>query len=353
LLEDLAIANKEQHSMTRIPALSFVLATLVLAPGIAVAVDDDDPGEGDGGGGGGPPPPPPPPGYWSKTYNHGNYWGTTNWGAGYNLSGSLTATPKQSATTKDKLTASAQARAYAKLDGTSYSMLEVRASGTTQAKGRTDFTLGLYVGGATIYTKQWESTTSTYTFLNQTPIDWQKTFIDESLSIWVGPVPVTFTGKATGRIKATINGKISNVGIEANAGPAGNASFYGSAAIGGEYCAWGVCVGASAGFYGSVDLIDVKVPSEAAVWWSLATPNVGVKLNYKLKSSLDVETLSGEFGVFAEVSLGGTLRWDSTLFDWNGLTYHYALLNISGTHCLSGTCTVIPPPGGGGYEMGP
>lgn len=331
--------------MTRLFSTTALVTALLFAATPAAAEINEEPGEGDGGGGGdGEEPPPPVPGYWKKEFTQRDYWGSYSWGAGYTVGGKLTATPKQTVNGKDKLTVSAYAKATATINANTKSLLEVRLTGLTEAKGRTDLTLTGYVAGAAVFSRPFVSVSSTKSTVAMTPINWPATFVDVSTTVSVGPVPVTFRAKATGDIKATLTGQISNVGMEATANPQGRASLYASGAIGGQYCYQGVCVGASAGLYVDVTLVEVAAPALAKIWWALAQGSVGVLVSYDLDADLTLKTLDGELGVFAEACLGGCYRWDEELIDWDGFVANLSLFDQHGSYCLSGSCFPTPMP---------
>jgi hypothetical protein len=297
--------------------------------------DDGDGGGGTSGGGGGTQPQPGTP-TWSKSYSKADSFGNSDWGAGYKINGSLSATPKYS-TYNDKLAASMTLETYAKLDGSYLRLVRARATGNTEAKKRTEVSLAAYAGPATIWSKTWASTTSTHVFLNETPVNEPHTFIDKTVNVSVFGLPVSFRAKATGLFKVSITGKISNVGLEAAATPIGKASLYTSAAIGGQYCAWGLCVGVTAGVYSDVTLVEASAPAKVSVWWSLAAYG-GVLLNYLAKADATIKSLDGEAGVFAEACLGGCISEHLKLIDWTGFTATYAIANMSGSYCLAGMC---------------
>ena len=324
-----------------------LMTVLLFAATPAAAEINEDPGDGDGGGTGGgeEEPPPPVPGYWKKEFTQRDYWGTYGWGAGYTIGGKLSATPKQTINGKDKLTVSAYAKATASINANTKTLLEVRLTGLTEAKGRTDLTLTGYAGGMALFSRPFVSISSTKSTVAMTPIDWPATFVDLSTTVSVGPVPVTFRAQATGVIKATLTGQISNAGVEVTANPQGKASLYASGAIGGQYCYQSLCVGASAGLYVDVTLVEIAAPAFAKIWWSLAQSSVGVLINFDLDADLNLKTLDGELGLFAEACLGGCHRWDVSLIDWDGFTASLSLFDQYGYYCLSGTCTSpIPLP---------
>ena len=336
--------------MIRALSISALASLLFLANPVAAEINDTPGGPGgggnEGGGGGGEQEPPPPvPGYWQKEFTQQDYWGTSSWAAGYALGGKLSATPKQTVNGKDKLTASAYAKATATINSSIKTLLEVRLTGLTEAKGRTDLTLTGYIAGAAVFTKPFISVSSTKATVVMTPVNWPATFLDLSTTVSVGPVPVTFRARAAGEIKATLTGEISNVGIEVTANPQGKASLYATGAVGGQYCWKGACIGASAGLYVDVTLVEVAVPALLKIWWSLAPLSAGVLLNFDMDADLVMKSFDGELGVFAEACLGGCHRWDETLIDWDGFTMNLSLFDQHGSYCLAGSCmTSVPPP---------
>jgi hypothetical protein len=331
--------------MNRLSRTALLLAVLTPLSATA-AIDIDDPGDepGGGGGGGGTGDPPPPQPTWTKSYTKSDLWGSSDWGAGYRIYGNMSATPAHD-TVKDKLTASLGLETYAKINGSHTQLATVRAAGSTEAKKATSLSFNAYVGSANVYTKSYTSTTSTYTFLNVTPVDWEKTFFNKSVNISVGIIPVSFTVKSTGRIKFNLTGKISNVGVEAAATPGGKASLYASAAIGGQYCLGPVCVGATAGVYADVNLLEASAPANAALWWSLAPITAGVLLNYSAKADATIKSLDGELGLFAEGCIGGCIYESVELIDWDGFAAAFNIANYSGSHCLVGQCSLVMNPG--------
>ncbi len=315
---------------------ALVLALLApLTAHAAIDLGDDTGGGGTSGGGGGTTTTPS----WTKSYNKSALFGSTDWGAGYKIYGNVSATPAHDGI-GDTLGARLGADTYAKVNGSYLSLFGVRATGSTEAKKRTDLAFGAYVGGAAVYTKSYASETSSYTYLNVTPFDWTKTFFSKTVNISVGLIPVTFTVKATGNIKGNLTGKISNVGIDAGATAGGKASLYASAAIGGQYCVDYVgCIGASAGVYSDVTLVQLSAPANVAIWWSLAPLATGVNLNYVAKASATLSSLDGELGVFADACLIGCIHESAKLIEWTGFTSTFSIANYSGSYCLVGTCT--------------
>jgi hypothetical protein len=314
--------------------LAPVLTPMAAHAEINLGGDDDG---GGGGGTGGTTTPTTGTPTWTKSYSKADSFGTSDWGAGYRINGSLSATPKYS-TYNDKLAASLSAETYARFNGSTLRIAKARAAGTTEAKRRTDLAVTAYVGPATVWSRTWTSATSTKVFLNETPVNQNYTFIDRTINVSVFGLPVSFRAKATGLFKLGVTGQISNVGLESGASAIAKASLYTSAEVGGQYCAWGACVGVSAGVYSDVTLVEATAPAKVAVWWSLAGIN-GVLLNYLAKADATIKSLNGEAGVYAEACLVGCVDKHLKLVDWPGFTATYPIANMSGSYCLLGTCT--------------
>ena len=317
------------------------LVLALLAPLTASAsINDDETGDGPTGGttGGGTDSTTPPPA-WTKNFTRSDLFGTTSWGAGYKVYGNMSATPAHD-DVKDKLAAAIGLETYAKVNGSYLKLASVRAAGSTEAKRKSTVSFGAYVGSAAVYSKSYTSETSTYTFANVTPVDWDKTFFDRTVNMSVGIIPVTFNVKASGKIKFNLTGKLTNVGVEMSSTPGGKASLYASAAVGGQYCVEYIgCVGASAGVYSDVKLLEASAPVHAALWWSLAPLATGVKINFAGKASATISSMSGELGVFAEACLVGCIEESVKLIEWAGFVMTYTIANVSGYYCLTGSCS--------------
>lgn len=316
---------------------------LAFVPKLALAVDGQEgPGDTEETGGSSTPETPPPGTVptWTKSLNNSQCFPdcSASWGAGYSIGGKLAATPR-TATTRDKLEGWAELDTFAKMNGGRYSIFKVRVAGVSEAKLRTDLGLTAYVGGFAIFTKPFVAVSGSYTPLaiGQT---WTQTFFDRSMTVGVGPIPVTFRARASGQVGAALTGKISNVGFEVNAGPSGKASLFASAAVGGAYCVEYLgCVGAQAGLSVNVTLFEVSAPVNYSVWYSLVNLGYGAQLNYGLNANIVLKSLSGYLSVFAEACLGGCWRWDRDLISWGGFQGTYPLLNVAGKYCLLGDCS--------------
>src|SRR5262249_38753602 len=150
--------------------------------------------------------------------------------------------------------------------------------------------INAYAGSANVYSKSWGSASSVLYSFTATPLNLSTTFFSKSVTVNALFVPVTFTARATGALGATLSGQISNVGIEAKGTPSGRAGLYVSAAVGGQYCLGGLCVGAEVGVYSDVALVKASAPAKVAGWWQLARPS-GVMLNYSAKADATISSL--------------------------------------------------------------
>jgi hypothetical protein len=330
------------------PQSLLLAAILAFVPSVASAMDDNDPNDPndpDPSEPGEPTTPPPPVAQptFTKTLTHMNCFPncTADWSAGYSVNAKLAATPQSATVPKDKLEGWGELDAFARVNGSRYSLFKVRVAGVAEARTRTDLSLTAYVAGAAVFTKPFIAQTGVYVPLSVSQ-SWTKTFFDKSVSLSVGPVPVSFRAKATGQLGASLTGRISNVGFEAATGPSGKASLFASAAVGGQYCVDYVgCIGASAGLSVNVTLIEASAPVTANLTWSLVNNGWGAQLNYNLTSTLNLKTLAGYLKVFASACLIGCLDWDRTLIDWPGQQGQYTLFNASGKSCLTGQCTMV------------
>lgn len=276
------------------------------------------------------------PTIYQKTYDKHDYWGLSDWGAGYEVTGRLYAMPKWQSW-NDRLGVRMSAEGYTRLNGSRYSLFRGVAAGNTEAKKRTEASVNAYVGSANIYSKAYTSTTSTKTLFNETK-SWSQTFFDKRIPVSVLGLPVSFRARATGVLAISANGKLSNVGVEATATPTGSADLYLSAAVGGEYCGFGACVGVEAGVYSDVTLLAISAPANASTWWALS-PTGGVSVNYQAKADLMLSSLDGEAGVFGEACFISCIHKELKLVNWDGFSKTYPIANYSGSYCLAGNCT--------------
>lgn len=125
-------------------------------------------------------------------------------------------------------------------------------------------------------------------------------FLSASKTIWMGPLPIKFTGAVRGTLGVAYNATYANSTIALSAKP--NAKLY-------AYASAGVDVWfASAGVSGSLTLIEAGLPSRASV---IPQPNA---VTYSLDSDLALSSLSGQIDAYA--SLAGK-SWRMCLAKWD------------------------------------
>ena len=277
-------------------------------------------------------------GVFEKSFHQQADYGNGEWGAGYSYGAELVATPRALAGA-DQIEANAGLRAWGRLGGYEQQMFAVNAVGFSRAEGESTFDFTAYVGDSAIYTKHVAADGSPQAVLDES-FSWPKTFLDRSITVMVGPIPVYLAARASGVLELDANATVSNAGLSADATPAGDAQLVADAAIGFEYCAMGYCVSAAGGVYADVTLIETRAPLLASARWGFGGDSVsGVALDYSLVGDLMLQTLDGMLGVFAEVSaVVYEDRWDLGLLDWRGFARDYRLLEETGHHCLVGTC---------------
>ena len=85
-----------------------------------------------------------------------------------------------------------------------------------------------------------------------------------------------------------------------------------------------------AGIRLAVTLVDISFP----ITWGIELADIAgqlglLKLSVIQKIAMELDILSGDFGLFAEFSIGLlSFEWTLTLFEWTGLLYHFDLSEI-------------------------
>lgn len=125
-------------------------------------------------------------------------------------------------------------------------------------------------------------------------------FLSASKTIWMGPVPVKFTGAIRGQLGVSYLAQYANSTLSVETKP--NADLYAFASAGVDI--WF----ASAGVSGQLSLIKAGVPSKAS---AVVQPNA---VAYSLDSDLTLTSLSGRIDAYA--TLAGN-KWTMNLAKWN------------------------------------
>jgi hypothetical protein len=318
------------------------LSTLFSSVALA-AIDDDGEGAGGielGGGAAGP-------ASIVKYFTYQPEWGSADWGVSLYAGGNVVATPAASLTERDKAEASALLQASARINGTRYRLLGLRANGNVENGRTAKVFAAASLGSADFWTLS-DSTTLPSNRIAIANPSFEKTMVDERVGVWVGPVPVTFRVKVQGRLGADLNASLNVTRVGLTFTPSASASVHASMAIGGEVCIGPFCAGASAGVYTDLTLFSVRLPMRAEVGLTPLASG-GIQTNMTLRGDVSISTLDGEIGVFAEAYVGDLdYRWDAPLGTWNGTSSSAPLFSYAGSACLVGNCMVQvtgPAPG--------
>lgn len=254
----------------------------------------------------------------NKTYVRTEKFGNSIFGAGYSINAVITAeTATQSA--EKKVQAVAEGKVFGTAFSTEKELVRGRANVSGQQGGDNSGTAALYLLGQEI----WSS--SLYATYSPPPIDWSRTFFNASKRFMVGPVPVTVKASLAGGVKLTVFGQIGPTVAKLSATPGGWANATASASVD--------VIVLACGIEGSVMLVNASLPSQGELFWPVCT------LDWKLKSDLNLNTLSGTLKAFAKVRiLFFKKTWRVTIASWPGITRNWSLLNVTGSQPL-GICS--------------
>ncbi|ATB35294.1 hypothetical protein CYFUS_000706 [Cystobacter fuscus] len=254
----------------------------------------------------------------NKTYTRIERFGNSVFGAGYALNATVTA--DTATTNRDK---KIDAVAEGKVFGTAFSyekeLVLGRANISGQQGGDNSGTAALYALGQQIWS------TSLYATYSPTPINWSRTFFSATKRFMVGPVPISVKASLAGGVKLTVLGQIGPTVAKLSAIPGGWANVNASAAVDVVILAFGL--------EGALSLINASLPSSGEVFWPICT------LDWKLKSNLELNTLSGTLKLFAKLKILFIKKtWWVTIASWSGITRNWSLLDLGGSQPL-GICS--------------
>lgn len=254
---------------------------------------------------------------YNKAYSKAQFFGNSMFGAGYDLNASITSTDSTMTQAK-RVDAFAEGKVYATAFNNQKEIVRGRAEVHGQEGGSNTGTAALFAMGQQIW-----STNLNYTF-SFTPINWSRPFFTVSKYFMVGPVPINVTASMAGGVKLTISGEIAPTVAKLNAVPGGWANVNASASVS--------IVVASFGVQGGLTVINVTLPTYGELFWPLCT------INWKLKTDLTLNTLSGYLDLFAKINfIFFSKTWTLNIARWNGLNYNLNLVNLNGTKDL-GIC---------------
>lgn len=263
---------------------------------------------------------------YNKSYYRSQGFGNSLFGAGYIIDANITST-EATLDQRKRVDAYAEGKVYATAFNNQQDIVRGRAEVHGQEGGANSGTAALYAMGQQIW-----SANLYYTF-NTTPINWSRTFFSVNKTFMVGPVPITVKASLSGGVKMTVSGEVGPTVAKLSASAGGWSNVTASASVN--------IIIASFGVEGSLTLINVTMPAYGELFWPYCS------INWTLKSTLSLNTLSGELKLFAKIKfLFFSKTWRVTIASWSGLTYNWTLVDLTGTKDL-GICTFMmeaPPP---------
>jgi hypothetical protein len=285
---------------------------------------------------------------WDRTYYKADDFGNSTFGAGY-WAGIIFSSRAGRAGGPDTFSGEGLLKGYVTVFGSDKELVRISGKATlTGSQG----TSGYYVRvlGVNVRSKSVSGNLSGSESL------YNASFLSASKTIWLGPVPVKFTGAIKGTIGISYNAQYAMSTLSVETRP--NAKLYAYASAGVDLWL------ASAGVSGSLTLIEAGVPSKAA---AVVSPS---SVAFSLDSDLQLKSLSGKIEAYA--TLPGK-RWTTTLASWSPLfNATYPIIHIRSCQnpivrpvcgdavCQSGEsylncaadCPAPPPePGGDDYDV--
>ncbi|MFB1485108.1 hypothetical protein [Corallococcus sp. RDP092CA] len=252
----------------------------------------------------------------TKSYQRTELFGNNIFGAGYNVSAAITATPATSTTAKKQ-----EALTEGRVHGTAFNiqkeLVRGRATVCGQQGGCNSGNAALYAMGAMIWS------TSLAGNFAPTPINWSRSFFSVSKTFMVGPVPLTVKASLTGGVTMRVNGQVNPLVAALTGAAGGFANVVASAAVNVAIASFGVT--------GSLRLINATVEALASLDWSLCMAS------WRLKASLNLNALSGTLTGFVKIKLLFFKKtWNVTIANWSGIVRNLVLYNASGSISASG-----------------
>jgi hypothetical protein len=249
---------------------------------------------------------------WSLYAAKSNVRGMYNFGAGYDITTSLSATKSTL-----EATGKGQLKGYAILFGKKVTLTDIWAGGqlSNRSVGANINVVGMDL---------WSYSASAVTSWNASK-DASYTFINQSKTFTVGPVPVTVAGSVVGTL-----GLAGSLGFEgrtltASAGPYLDVTATASAALGGGFGPFKLV----AGVEGTLVLVDAAVANTATV-----TPGAS-SVAYAATSNLGLTEISGKIDLFVEGTLNLVFakyrkKWTYNIVKFTAAQQTLPFLNYSG-----------------------
>lgn len=231
---------------------------------------------------------------WDKVFSKSDEFGNGTFGAGY-WAGLTFSSRAGRAGGPDTFRGEAMAKAYATVFGSDREVAKITGTGQMVGTQGTS-SYAVRVLGVTV-----RSRSVSGNLTENAPI-YSATFFSQSKTIWLGPVPVKFTGAVKGSLGVSLEAAYSQSTLYAAAKP--NAKVYAQASAGVDMWL------ASAGVSGTLTLVEAAVPSRAG---AVVSPN---NVTFEVHSDLTLASLSGKVEAYA--TLPGK-RWTMTLASWDPL----------------------------------
>ncbi|QSQ17931.1 hypothetical protein [Myxococcus landrumensis] len=252
----------------------------------------------------------------TKSYQRTELFGNNIFGAGYNVSAAITATPATS-TTEKKQEAFTEGRVHGTAFNIPKELVRGRATVCGQQGGCNSGSAALYAMSSMIW-----STNLTGNFAT-TPINWSRSFFSVSKTFMVGPVPLTVKASLTGGVTMRVNGQVNPLLAAVTGTVGGFANVVASAAVNVAIASFGVT--------GSLQLINASVAPQASLDWGLCMAS------WQLKAPLNLNALSGTLTGFVKIKLlFFNKTWNVIIANWSGIVRNLVLYNASGTLSASG-----------------
>jgi hypothetical protein len=231
---------------------------------------------------------------WDRVFSKSDEFGNSTFGAGY-WAGLTFSSRAGRAGGPDTFRAEAMAKAYATVFGSDKEVAKITGTGQMVGTQGTS-SYAVRVLGVTV-----RSRSVSGNLTENAPI-YSATFFSQSKTIWLGPVPVSFSGAVKGTLGVSLEAAYAQSTLYASAKP--NAKVYAQASAGVDVWL------ASAGVSGTLTLVEAAVPSRAG---AIVSPN---NVTFEVHSDLTLASLSGKIEAYA--TLPGK-RWTMTLASWDPL----------------------------------
>lgn len=229
---------------------------------------------------------------WDRTFSKSDDFGNSTFGAGY-WAGIIFTSRAGRAGGADTFSGEGLLRGYVTVFGSDKELARISGKATlTGSQGTSAYYVRVL--GVDVKSKSVSGNLSG----NESLYD--ASFLEASKTIWLGPLPVKFTGAVRGTLGVSYLAQYATSTLSVTAKPNANLYAYASAGID----VWL----ASAGVSGSLSLIQAAVPGKAS---AVVSPNA---VSWSLDSDLTLTSLSGQIDAYA--SLAGK-KWRMCLAKWD------------------------------------